>query len=213
MLNCAPQAYGDPNAVYEWVKNISDATGSGVSYTTSQPYLACFQDSKHGLCKYADFTCSALNVARTCATFGFKCTGLSHYPNATITEHGAIKGKDAMMKEIYNRGPIACNVDSNPILNYTTGIVTTVSADIDHTISVVGWGTDEKEGLYWIARNSWGEYWGQQGYFYVKSGALAIEQDFCNWAVLSDFTAPERGNQFHCFEDGTNCKASETLVV
>ena len=29
------------------------------------------------------------------------------------------------MKEIFNRGPIACNVDAVPILNYTGGIVTT----------------------------------------------------------------------------------------
>lgn len=40
---------------------------------------------------------------------------------------GSIKGKDAMMKEIFNRGPIACNVDANYILNYTTGIVTAKS--------------------------------------------------------------------------------------
>merc|ERR1711976_521231 len=69
-------------------------------------------------------------------------------------------------------GPIACNVDAVPILNYTGGIVTAKSAQTDHTISVVGWNTDAKEGLYWIVRNSWGEYWGNQGYFYVKSGAL-----------------------------------------
>ena len=31
------------------------------------------------------------------------------------------------MKEIYARGPIACNVDANYILNYTTGIVTAKS--------------------------------------------------------------------------------------
>ncbi len=41
-----------------------------------------------------------------------------------VIHPGSIKGKDAMMKEIYNRGPIACNVDANYILNYTTGIVT-----------------------------------------------------------------------------------------
>ena len=41
-----------------------------------------------------------------------------------LHDRGSIKGKDAMMKEIFNRGPIACNVDANYILNYTTGIVT-----------------------------------------------------------------------------------------
>ena len=46
-----------------------------------------------------------------------RCVSLQLHP-------GSIKGKDAMMKEIYNRGPIACNVDANYILNYTTGIVT-----------------------------------------------------------------------------------------
>merc|ERR1712048_197819 len=72
-LNCAPQAYGEPLLQYEWIKNLTDSTGSGVSYTTGQPYMACFQGSTGGLCKYADFTCTAENVARTCATFGKKC--------------------------------------------------------------------------------------------------------------------------------------------
>jgi len=212
-LNCAPQAYGEPNLVYEWIKNISDRTGSGVSYTTGQPYLACFQGGQSGLCKHADFMCTPENVARTCPTFGKKCVGLSHYPNATISEHGSIKGKLAMMKEIYTRGPIACNVDANKILDYAGGIVTEESNETDHTISVVGWGTDVAEGLYWIARNSWGEYYGNQGYVFVKSGAIAMEDDFCTWAVPSDFTAPERNNQFHCFEDGSNCAADINSVV
>ena len=34
--------------------------------------------------------------------------------------------------------------------------------------------------------------------------ALALEQA-CAWATVADYTAPEKGNQFHCYEDGSNC--------
>ena len=30
-------------------------------------------------------------------------------------------GADAMMKEIFHRGPISCGVDANPLLNYESG--------------------------------------------------------------------------------------------
>lgn len=103
-------------------------------------------------------------------------------------------------------GPIACGIDAGPILKYTSGIATKFSIMTDHVVSVVGWATDPTEGKYWIVRNSWGEYWGEAGYVNVKFGALALEQS-CAWAVPAAFTAPEMKNQYHCFEDGSNCVA------
>jgi len=211
LMNCGTAGScngGDDNAAYQWIKKMSEETGTGIAYTTGQPYMACSKDVHDGFCGHADFTCEPLNVARTCATFGQKCVGLSHYPNATIAEHGSITGKDAMMKEIFNRGPISCSIDAGPILNYTGGIVTAKGSTPDHAISVVGWGIDPKEGFFWKIRNSWGEYWGEQGFFKASSGALTLEDNACNWATPADFTAPERRNQFHCFEGGQNCKAS-----
>merc|ERR1711904_667715 len=107
-----------------------------------------------------------INVARTCGSFskeGGPCTGLGYYPNATISDYGSISGKSSMMKEIFNRGPIACGIDAGPLLNYESGIVHHYwSWMIDHVISVVGWGYDpESKHQYWIVRNSWGEYWGE----------------------------------------------------
>mmetsp|Transcript_133487 Transcript_133487/g.285432 ORF Transcript_133487/g.285432 Transcript_133487/m.285432 type:complete len:664 (+) Transcript_133487:74-2065(+) len=210
VLNCANVGSchgGTVDGPYQWLHSLSKRSGSGISYFTSNPYMACSSESRGGICDNGDWTCTPENVARTCGTFGEPCVGLSSYPNATISDYGSIAGKNAMMKEIFNRGPISCGIDASPILNYQSGIVEhRFSLMQDHVISVVGWGTDAKEGLYWIVRNSWGEYWGEQGYVRVKSGSLALERS-CSWAVPGEFTAPEKDNQFHCFEDGSNCKS------
>merc|ERR1712066_738254 len=112
----------------------------------------------------------------------------------------------------YHRGPIACGIDANPLLNYESGIIKTEGEGVDHVISVVGWGKDDKDGQYWIVRNSWGEYWGEMGYVRVAFGALLVEEQ-CAWAVPSDFTAAERHNQVHGHEGGDNCAAKPSSDV
>merc|ERR1740138_122742 len=97
VLNCGNAGScngGSGSGVYQWIKSIADSTGSGVSYFSGQPYMACSKDSTEGFCgdSTSEWTCEPLNVARTCGTFGKKCVGLSHYPNATIAEHGNIQG-------------------------------------------------------------------------------------------------------------------------
>jgi len=217
VLNCGEvgSCYGGGvDSVYQFAKKLSDQ-GAGLSYETANPYIACSSDSKEGFCPHVDTTCKPVNVARTCGSFsqeGGPCTGLATYPNVSISDYGSISGKAAMMKEIYNRGPIACGIDANPLLNFESGIISEKGEGVDHVISVVGWGNDEKEGQYWIVRNSWGEYWGEMGYVRVKFGALLVE-DQCSWAVPETFTAAELDNQKHCHEGGDNCAAKETVVV
>jgi cathepsin X len=212
VLNCGNAGSchgGSGGAVYQWIKR-----NGGVSTETSQPYLACSSESKEGFCPYVNTKCSALNTARTCGSFdheGGACTGLIQYPNITISDYGSIRGSNAMMKEIFARGPIACGIDAGPLLNYEGGIATSMESSVDHIISVVGWGTDAKEGKYWVVRNSWGEFWGEYGYVRVKFGALGL--DSCNWATVADYTAPEKNNYFSCHEGGDNCKASDKVVV
>jgi len=161
LLNCGNAGSchgGSLDGPYQWLHSQPD----GISYATSNPYMACSKESREGHCEASDWTCTPLNVARTCGTFGQECVGLSHYPNATIAEYGHISGASAMQKEIYARGPISCTIDAAPIEKYTGGVATHRSFMTDHVVSVVGWGTDADEGLYWVVRNSWGEYWGEQ---------------------------------------------------
>jgi cathepsin X len=52
-------------------------------------------------------------------------------------------------------------------MNYTGGVFVdyTNNTDIDHDISLVGWGVTANGTEYWIGRNSWGSYWGEKGFF------------------------------------------------
>jgi cathepsin X len=210
ILNCGDAGSCHGGSVvgpFQWIHEISKS-GGGISYESSNPYLACSSESSEGACAHHDTSCDGINgVATTCSTFsdnGGKCVGLKSYPNATVAEYGSISGAAAMQAEIFKRGPISCGIDATKILQYTGGIATEAGDGVDHVVSVVGWGTDATAGKYWIVRNSWGEYWGEMSYIRVQFGALALE-DQCAWATVGDYTAAEKMNQKQCFEDGSNC--------
>jgi len=51
---------------------------------------------------------------------------------------------------------------------------TTNTTDIDHAIQLVGYGTDDQYGDYWLVRNSWTPLWGEDGYI-----RIARSPDLC----------------------------------
>jgi len=216
VLNCGDAGSchgGSALGVYSWIASISNKTGSGITYDTCNPYLACSAESSEGFCATVPtetWECRAENVCRTCSTFtdlGGACVEVDHYPNVTVSQYGPVSGADDMAKEIYTRGPIACGVDAEPLHNYSGGVTSAPGVGINHIVSITGWGVDSATGVeYWEMRNSWGEYWGEMGYAKVAKGvnALLIE-DSCSWAVPERWTSMDKGGNFPCHEDGGNC--------
>jgi cathepsin X len=160
ILNCGGEIAGSclggsHIGVYEFIKK----TGF-VPVDTCMPYLACSSDSNEGFCPHVDTTCSAINTCRTCNTFveknGF-CAQIDVFPNATVSEYGTIElDPEAVMAEIYARGPVATEVAGEPLHNYTGGVFADEAATrvTTHIVSIVGWGSYDA-GKYWIIRNSW----------------------------------------------------------
>ena len=105
----------------------------------------------------------------------FKCFPMSKYVNWYVKEHGRVSGSDSMKKEIWNRGPIMCRVmvSENFYYSYNGGVWKESLADgvprKSQGVNVVGWGSNE-DGEFWIAKNSWGTWWGESGYFRVPVG-------------------------------------------
>lgn len=186
-MNCATEEAGSCHggyhtSTYEFIKK------SGfIPYDTCMTYMACSDESTEGFCKEVDTKCSGINTCRTCDTFGGMggaCSEIDYFPNATVMEYGLIDYDENVVEkiqtEILVRGPVAATINAEPIVKYAGGIFVDAShsKSSNHIVSIVGWGTDEEtKTMFWIVRNSWGQYWGEMGYMRLKAGGnlLGIE--------------------------------------
>jgi len=140
--------------------------------------------------------CTTMNQCGTCNPDG-SCVSIANYTLFKVSSYGFIPSGDvdAMKSEIYNRGPISCGIDAtNGLESYSSGIYSEYKQTpiINHVISIIGWGVGGNNGTtaYWIVRNSWGQPWGEQGWFRIVLAQpnynLAIEKD-CSFGVPSNW--------------------------
>ena len=77
---------------------------------------------------------------------------------------------DQLMRALQN-GPVAVAIQADNVVfvQYSGGIITDESCgkEINHAVLVVGYGAENGMN-YFLAKNSWGEAWGDKGY--VKIG-------------------------------------------
>jgi cathepsin X len=146
-------------------------------------------------------TCAAVDVCARCDGGGgggggdssggggaAPCAAVPGHRNWTIASYGLVNGSAAMAAEIAHFGPIVCGLTVTAGLEeYTGGYVLDdplgPSTRMDHAVAVSGFGTDGASGLaYWLVRNSWGDFWGEGGWFRIVKGAnnLGIESN-CFW--------------------------------
>lgn len=62
-----------------------------------------------------------------------------------------------------NLKPVSIAVDAGAMQFYFGGIISAsdCGTSLDHGVLLVGYNEDQK---YWKIKNSWGEYWGENGY-------------------------------------------------
>jgi len=79
------------------------------------------------------------------------------------------------------RGPVAAIFSVyEDFVHYTGGIYSHVTGRFieTHAVSIVGYNDDEK---YWICKNSWGEKFGEKGYFRISYGQCGIDSNV--WSI------------------------------
>ena len=163
---------GDPLTAYQFIHE-----AGGIPDETCQLYVAEGHDTGR--------RCDAVDVCMNCdAERG--CFAQPQYPVWTIESYGLVNGTTAMMAEL-QRGPIACSIAVTDafftLMDFSIFKDVTGATELDHSISIVGYG-EEKGIPFWIGRNSWGEYWGESGFFRLLRGVnnLGVESN-CQWAI------------------------------
>lgn len=147
--------------------------------------------------KSTDFECLDVETLNCQKWYVDEYEYLGGFYGATIGDHG-----EAMVRELQN-GPVAVGfeVDDN-FRHYKSGVFVSPGkldvlknksdefnpiVPVNHMVLVVGYGVcgrrdpacnKTNEGMkYWIVKNSWGKYWGEEGYFKIIRGVndLGIE--------------------------------------
>lgn len=109
-----------------------------------------------------------------------------------------VNDKDALRKAVANQ-PVSVGICASSALQfYHSGILTDKSCcqDLNHGVLVVGYDDTDENGAHWIVKNSWGEQWGDSGYFKLSqesskpAGACGIYQA-ASYPVKDDTSNPE----------------------
>jgi len=76
----------------------------------------------------------------------------------------------ALMNAVATIGPIAVSVDASSWSSYQSGVYDGCGedADINHAVTLVGYGDCPEHGKYWLIRNSWSPDWGMDGYMKLR---------------------------------------------
>ncbi|GAB4831391.1 hypothetical protein Ancab_005402 [Ancistrocladus abbreviatus] len=97
---------------------------------------------------------------------------------ATINgyENVPANNEGALLLAVANQ-PVAIAIDASgqDFQQYSGGVYTgeecgtkLTIADLDHAVTVIGYGTTDDGTKYWLIKNSWGTSWGENGYMKMK---------------------------------------------
>ncbi|XP_063040108.1 procathepsin L-like [Engraulis encrasicolus] len=133
---------GWPDRAFQYVQ-----ANGGIDSESYYPYQA-----RVGTCHY--------NSAYSAAT----CSG---YQDVT-----PVGSESALQYYVANVGPLSIAIDATAWQSYQSGVFNypSCSQTPDHAVLLVGYGTYNGQD-YWLVKNSWGSWWGEQGYIMMARNA------------------------------------------
>jgi len=113
--------------------------------------------------------------------------GYVKYGSYNVTQGDEVE----LAERLYNAGPMAVSFQViSGFQNYKTGVYKanncgTSTQDVNHAVLATGYGVDNGA-QFWNVKNSWGESWGNHGYFKIERGTNMCAFAQCNSYPLID---------------------------
>ena len=147
IIDCCVYGTQIIDLIFDWIKQ------HGIESDSDYPYVGKKGECKENPSKYIDMIVT-----------GYKKL---NYP----------ADEEEMKEFLYETSPLIVGLNGNPLQTYSGGIIDKTSSEcpsseLNHVGILVGYGHDDASGKdYWIVKNSWGEKWGENGYFRIKRGS------------------------------------------
>jgi len=121
-----------------------------------------------------------------------KQSGLKIHSFVRLPENQPLR----LMEAMATKGPVVMSIDANKLHLFHGGIFDACQADtvVNHAILGTGYGTDPETGKdYWRIKNSWGESWGEKGYFRVQKAKVGANGEIDNNYMCGTDYKPQEG--------------------
>ncbi|XP_072981712.1 thiol protease SEN102-like [Typha angustifolia] len=108
----------------------------------------------------------------------------------TIDGHENVpaNSEDSLLKVVANQ-PVSIGIEASgsDFQFYSQGIFTgACGTNLDHGVTIVGYGENRNGTKYWIVKNSWGEDWGEKGYVRMLRG-ISAKEGLCGLAMEASY--------------------------
>ncbi|PHT49352.1 hypothetical protein CQW23_09099 [Capsicum baccatum] len=86
------------------------------------------------------------------------------------------------------RQPVSVGIAINEdFKSYQSGVYDGNCGDqLNHAVTIIGYGTNEDGTKYWLVKNSWGTSWGENGYMKIARD-IGIKDGICQIATLASY--------------------------
>ncbi|KAI4387583.1 hypothetical protein MLD38_000009 [Melastoma candidum] len=107
---------------------------------------------------------------------------------ATITGYELVPTADekALLQAVVNQ-PISVAIEAKDptFIHYAGGVYKgPCGTDLNHAVTLVGYGTADNGTDYWLVKNSWGTQWGENGYMRIQRG-VEDPKGLCGIAIYA----------------------------